>query len=351
MTPERGRGEGAPPAPEESPTPRPSPLRGRGRLAFAALAMLIGTAVFADLLASDLPLAVRVDGQTFILPAITKPLALRDATQAELARSAEWILRTPIPFGPNQTFATLTGRTDPAPWAPDGEHWLGADELGRDVLARLIHGARVSLMIGFGAVLIAVLVGLLLGVVAGYYGGLLDAAISRLIEITFTFPSFFFFIALAGMIRFTSVLPLVLVMGLTRWTDIARLVRAETLKLKELDFVLAVRVLGASDARVLFRHIVPNALPPVLVAATFGVAGAILLESALAFLGIGVPPPTASWGELLIQAHRYLVHPGAWWLAVFPGLAVAGTVLTMNLVGEALQDLQSRGSHASHQTR
>lgn len=323
----------------------------RSRLAFSLLGVLIGTAVLADLLASELPLAVRTGGVTYVLPALTRPPALREATQSALEVDAEWMLGTPVPFGPNQTFATLTGRTDPAPWAPDSEHPLGTDELGRDVLARLIHGARVSLLIGFGAVLIALLVGLLLGVVAGYYGGFLDAAISRLTEITFTFPSFFFFIALAGMIRFTSVLPLVIVMGLTRWTDIARLVRAETLKLKELDFVLAVRVLGASDARILSRHIIPNALPPVLVAATFGVASAILLESALAFLGIGVPPPTASWGELLIQAHRYLVHPGAWWLAVFPGLAVAGTVLTMNLVGEALQDLQSATSHATHQTR
>lgn len=322
----------------------------RRRIAFTSLALLLATAVLADLIASDLPLAVRVDGQTFVLPAITRPPSLRGATQASLAEHAEWLVRTPVPFGPNQTFATLTGRTDPAPWAPDAEHPLGTDELGRDVLARLVHGARVSLLIGFGAVLIAVLIGLLLGVVAGYYGGITDAVISRLTEITFTFPSFFFFIALAGVMRFTSPLPLVLVMGLTRWTDIARLVRAETLKLKELDFVLAVRVLGASDARVLFRHIVPNAMPAVLVAATFGVASSILIESALSFLGIGVPAPTASWGELLTEAHRYLVHPGAWWLAVFPGLAVAGTVLTMNLVGEALQDLQSARSHATDQT-
>ncbi len=312
------------------------------RLAFTALALLLCTAVFADLLASDLPLAVRVDGATFVLPAVTQPPELRDATHAMLAARAEWMLAAPIPFGPNHTFATALSRSEQAPWAPDGEHLLGTDELGRDVLARLIHGARVSLAIGFGAVLIAVLVGLFLGVIAGWYGGLLDATISRLTEITFTFPTFFFFIALAAMIRFTTVLPLVIVMGLTRWTDIARLVRAETLKLKELDFVLAARVLGASSPRLLVKHVVPNALPPVLVAATFGVASAILLESALAFLGIGVPPPTASWGELLIQGHRYLVHPGAWWLAVFPGLAVAGTVLTMNLVGQALQDLQSR---------
>ncbi|MBL8953709.1 MAG: ABC transporter permease [Myxococcaceae bacterium] len=323
----------------------------RARLAFGLLALLVGTALFADLLANELPLAVRTGGVTYVLPALTKPLALADTTQLGLASAAEWIVHTPVPFGPNQTFATAVTRAEAAPWAPDAEHLLGTDELGRDVLARLIHGARVSLLIGFGAVLIALLVGLFLGVVAGYYGGFIDAAISRLTEVTFTFPSFFFFIALAGMLRFTSVVPLVIVMGLTRWTDIARLVRAETLKLKELDFVLAVRVLGASDARILARHIVPNALPPVLVAATFGVASAILLESALAFLGIGVPPPTASWGELLIQAHRYLVHPGAWWLAVFPGLAVAGTVLTMNLVGEALQDLQSATSNATHQTR
>jgi peptide/nickel transport system permease protein len=299
--------------------------------ALVAVACLVAVAVFADLLASDVPLAARVGGETRLFP-------------REVA-GAEWVLHTPVPFGPNQTFATSTGRTDPVPWAPDGEHWLGTDELGRDVLARLIHGARVSLLVGFGAVLIAALLGMLLGVLAGYYGGALDTVISRLTEVTFTFPTFFFFIAVAGMMRFTSAWPLVVIIGLTRWTDIARLVRAETLKLKHLDFVLAVRVLGASDARVLLRHIVPNALPPVLVAATFGVASAILLESALSFLGIGVPPPNASWGELLTQAHRYLVHPGAWWLAVFPGLAVAGTVLIMNSAGEALQRaLTARGS-------
>jgi peptide/nickel transport system permease protein len=288
-----------------------------------AVAALVAVALVADLLASDRPLAARVGGEVKLFPA--------DAT------GADWVLHTPIPFGPNQTFASARTRSEPAPWAPDSEHWLGTDELGRDVLARLIHGARVSLLVGFGAMLIASLLGLLLGVVAGYYGGAADALISRLTEVTFTFPSFFFFIALAGMIRFSSALPLVVVMGLTRWTDIARLARAETLKLKQLDFVLAVRVLGASDLRVLLRHIVPNAMPPVLVAATFGVASAILLESALSFLGIGVPPPTSSWGELLTQAHRYLVHPGAWWLAVFPGLAVAGTVLIVNSAGEALQ--------------
>jgi peptide/nickel transport system permease protein len=313
----------------------------RRRLAFSALLVLIATALLADLIASELPLAVRVDGVTYLFPALMHPAALAQTTQAALTGRAEWMVRTPIPFGPNQMFATSISRSDPAPWAPDLEHPLGTDELGRDVLARLVHGARVSLLIGFGAVLIALLVGLSLGVIGGYFGGVADAAISRVIEITFTVPTFFFFIALAGVLRFTTVLPLVIGMGLTRWPDIARLARAETLKLKELDFVLAVRVLGASHARVLFRHVVPNALPPVLVAATFGVAGAVLLETSLAFLGIGVPPPTASWGELLFQAHRYLVHPGAWWLAVFPGLAVAGTVLTMNLVGEALQDLQS----------
>ncbi|MBK7858349.1 MAG: ABC transporter permease [Archangiaceae bacterium] len=321
---------------------RPAAKKGRGRLGLACLGGLVVTALGADLLASDLPLAVRVDAHTYLLPALTRPPQLRLSNQGTLAQTAEWQLGTPIPFGPNQTFATATGRTDAAPWAPDREHLLGTDELGRDVLARLIHGSRASLSIGFGAVLISLLVGLLLGVLAGWYRGLVDACLSRLTEMAFTFPTFFFFIALAGVLRFTSALPLVIGMGLLRWPDIARLARAETLKLRELDFVLAARVLGASDARILWRHVVPNALPPVLVAATFGVAGAILMECALAFLGIGVPAPTASWGELLFQAQRYLVHPGAWWLAVFPGLAVAGTVLTMNLVGEALQDLQSR---------
>ncbi len=312
----------------------------RGRLAFYAVVAFITTALAADLLAADLPLAVRVEGQTYVLPMVSRPVALRGSTQQSLAATSEWIWRTPVPWGPNQTFAANGAIADtPPPWGPDRNHWLGTDELGRDVLARLIHGARVSLTVGLLSVALCVLIGLLLGGLAGYYGRGVDAVISRLTEIMITFPTLFFVLAVLGLLRISSLLPLVLVIGFTRWTDIARLVRAEVLKLKGLDFITASRALGLSDTRILVRHLLPNALSPVLVAATFAVASAILIESALSFLGLGAPPPTASWGELLTQAHRYLTHPGAWWLAVFPGMCIAATVLALNELGEALRGL------------
>lgn len=312
----------------------------RGRLALGALIGLFAIAIGADLICADLPLAVRVEGQTFWFPMFTRPPALRSATQQSLEPRADWIWRTPVPWGPNQTFAgSLSVRDTPPPWGPDRSHWLGTDELGRDVLARLIHGARVSLTVGFFSVALCLLIGLLLGGLAGYYGGLTDAAISRLTELMITFPTLFFVLAVLGLLRVTSLVPLVLVIGFTRWTEIARLVRAEVLKLKGLDFITATRALGLSDASILVRHLLPNALSPVLVAATFAVASAILIESALSFLGLGAPPPTASWGELLTQAHRYLTHPGAWWLAIFPGLCIAATVLALHELGEGLRAL------------
>lgn len=312
----------------------------RGRLALGAVAGLLFIALAADLLAADLPLAARVDGQTYWLPMFTRPVPMRGATQQSLAEKADWIWRTPVPWGPNQTFAANPMvRDTPPPWGPDGAHWLGTDELGRDVLSRLIHGARVSLTVGLLSVALCVIIGLLLGGLAGYYGRGVDAVISRITEIMITFPTLFFVLAVLGLLRISSLTPLVFVIGFTRWTDIARLVRAEVLKLKGLDFITASRALGVSDARILVRHLLPNALSPVLVAATFGVASAILIESALSFLGLGAPPPTASWGELLTQAHRYLTHPGAWWLAVFPGICIAATVLALNELGEALRAL------------
>lgn len=297
----------------------------RAPVIFLGLVLLI--ALGADLLASDLPLAVRIDGKTTWFP----------RAQIELA-SAEWVLRTPIPYGPLQTIAaTGEERAEDLPWEPDAQHLLGTDELGRDVAARLIHGSRVSLFVALITVLISLVVGTLLGGIAGYAGGFIDATLSRVLEIVHTFPLVFFLIALLSIVRVQSLWPLVLALGLTRWTDVARLVRAEVLSLKTREFVLAARALGASPARIVLRHLIPNALGPVLVMATFGVGSAMLLETALSFLGIGVAPPTASWGELLTEAHHTLQHPGAWWLAVFPGLAIALTVLSVYGVGEAVR--------------
>lgn len=309
-----------------------------GRWAILLLGALCGTALCADLLASDLPLAVRVEGTSWWFPCITRPVALRGQSQISMARTAEWMWRTPIHFGPLQTIAaTGEDRPEPPPWAPDASHWLGTDELGRDVAARLVHGARVSLLVAFLTMVIAVGVGLLIGGVSGYAGGALDVVLSRILEVMQTFPLVFFLIALLSVLRTQSLWPLVIALGLTRWTEVARLVRAEVLSLESREFILAARALGASPARIIARHLIPNALGPVLVVATFGVGSAILLETALSFLGIGVAPPTASWGELLTEAHRTLHHPGAWWLAVFPGLAIALTVLTVNALGEAVR--------------
>ncbi len=309
------------------------------------LGVFVVSAVCADLLASDLPLAVRVDGQTYLLPCVMRPSELRSTTTDVLAMKAEWLVPTPIRFGPNQSSIEFE-RATPPPWGPDSKHWLGADELGRDVLSRLIHGARVSLFIALVTVLLAVTIGLVLGAVAGTYGGLTDLVVSRIVEVMTTFPTVFFLIALLSVLRTQSLWPLVLVLGLTRWPDIARLARGEALKIKQLDYILAAQAMGASRLQIVMRHVIPNAMGPVIVAATFAVGSTLLLEASLTFLGLGVAPPTASWGELLTEAHRTLIYPGAWWLAVFPGLAIATAVLCVNRLGESLQAKLSRVTEA-----
>lgn len=219
--------------------------------------------------------------------------------------------------------------------APGTDHLLGTDDLGRDVLTRILYGARISLLVGFVAVGIATVIGILLGALAGYYGGWVDSIIMRFVDVMLCFPSFFLILAVIAFLE-PSIWNIMIIIGLTGWMGVARLVRAEFLSLRERDFVQAARALGASDGRVIFRHILPNALSPVLVSATLGVAGAILTESALSFLGIGVQPPTPSWGNMLIAGKQTLGT--AWWLSAFPGLAILLTVLGYNLLGEGIRD-------------
>jgi len=214
-------------------------------------------------------------------------------------------------------------------------HLMGTDDLGRDVLARIMFGARISLLVGFVSVGIASLVGVLLGALAGYYRGWVDSLVMRFVDIMLCFPSFFLILAVIAFLE-PSIWNIMIIIGLTGWMGVARLVRAEFLSLRERDFVLAARALGASDARIILRHILPNALSPLLVSATLGVAGAILTESALSFLGIGVQPPTPSWGNMLINGKQTLGE--AWWLSAFPGLAILITVLGYNLLGEGIRD-------------
>ncbi len=219
--------------------------------------------------------------------------------------------------------------------APSAAHPLGTDDLGRDVLARMIYGARVSLKVGFVAVGIYTAIGLLVGLFAGYYGGWIDAVLMRIVDIMLCFPTFFLILAVITFLS-PSIYTIMIVIGVTGWMGVSRLVRAEVLSLKERDFVAAARAQGAGDARIIFRHILPNALAPVLVAATLGVAGAILVESSLSFLGIGVQPPTPSWGNILTAGKDNIEF--AWWLSVYPGLAIFFTVLGYNLLGEGIRD-------------
>lgn len=219
--------------------------------------------------------------------------------------------------------------------SPSWSHPLGTDDLGRDVMVRILYGARISLLVGFVAVGIATFIGILVGALAGYYGRWVDGVIMRFVDIMLCFPSFFLILAVIAFLE-PSIWNIMIIIGLTSWMGVARLVRAEFLSLRERDFVVAVRALGARDGRIIFRHILPNALSPVLVSATLGVAGAILTESALSFLGIGVQPPTPSWGNMLIAGKQTLGT--AWWLSVFPGLAILITVLGYNLLGEGIRD-------------
>jgi len=218
---------------------------------------------------------------------------------------------------------------------PSNQHPLGTDELGRDLLSRIIWGSRVSLKVGFVAVGIAILIGIIIGALAGFYGGLIEAVLMRFVDIMLAFPTFFLILAVISILE-QNIFTIMVVIGLTSWMDVARLVRAEFLSLKEKDFVSAARAVGASNKRLIFKHILPNALSPVFVAATFGVAGAILIESGLSFLGLGVQPPDPSWGNILTAGKDNIEV--AWWLSLYPGLAILITVLSYNLVGEGLRD-------------
>ncbi len=218
---------------------------------------------------------------------------------------------------------------------PSTSHWFGTDEIGRDVFSRMVYGARVSLKVGFVAVGIATLIGTLVGLLAGYYGGWVDSLLMRFVDIMFCFPTFFLILAVIALLE-PSITYIMIIIGLTGWMGVARLVRAEVLSLRERDYILAARVIGCSDRRIIFRHILPNAIGPVLVYATLGIAGAILTESSLSFLGIGVRPPMPSWGNILASGKEYLEF--AWWLFLFPGLAIMITVLSYYLVGEGIRD-------------
>jgi peptide/nickel transport system permease protein len=218
---------------------------------------------------------------------------------------------------------------------PHGAHLLGTDQFARDMLSRIIYGARISLSIGFIAVAIAIVLGSLLGAVAGYMGGKLDALLMRFTDMVMAFPRLVLLIMIIALFE-PSITLIILVLGLTQWPGTARLVRGEVLSLREQEYVQAARALGFGSSRIILRHLIPNVLAPVIVAATLGIGNTIVLEAGLSFLGLGVQPPTPSWGTLVADGRQNLI--GAWWVATFPGLAIVITVLAFNLVGDGLRD-------------
>lgn len=220
--------------------------------------------------------------------------------------------------------------------APCAAFPLGTDRLGRDVLSRLLYGGRVSLWVGFVAVGISVSIGTVLGLLSGYFRRWIDELIMRLVDIMLCFPSFFLILAVIAFLE-PNLANIMIVIGLTSWMGCARLVRAETLSLREREFIASARLAGCSTGRILFRHILPNAMAPVLITATLGIAGAILTESSLSFLGLGVQPPIPSWGNMLMDGK--IAIETAPWLSIYPGLAILVTVLGYNLLGESLRDI------------
>ena len=301
---------------------------------------LFAIAILADVLANDKPIMAKYN-DTLYFPVFKDYLVGMglDRWGADLV-TADWkeldadgklssTIWPPIKW--RYSNQDLVNNTAP----PGGNHMLGTDAIGRDVLSGLIHGSRIALTIGFLSMSIALSIGIIFGALAGYFGGWIDILLSRLIEVVITFPTFFLIITVVAMFQGGSIWMVMILIGLTSWPGIARLVRGEFLRTRNMEYTAAAMALGLSTRRIIFRHVLPNSLAPVLVSAAFGVAGAILTEAALSFLGFGVPPTIVTWGSVLSDARGNI---SAWWLAVFPGIMIFISVLCYNLVGDGLRD-------------
>ena len=300
------------------------------------IALLAFVALTADLIAGNKPYYMEYRGKSYY-PAFRQyaiHLGVADWPK-ELKRRRNFkklktdvIIFPPIPYGPGEI------RLAEKYASPGREHWLGTDRLGRDVLSGLVHGSRYALTIGLVSVGISMCIGLLLGALAGYFGGWVDLVLSRFFELWAAIPSFFLILTAAAFFP-PSLFFIMIIIGLTSWVGIARLTRSQFLQVRSYDYVSAARSLGYSNSRIMFRHILPNAVGPILIPAAFGVAGAILAESGLSFLGVGVPAEAITWGSLLAGARS---NAAAWWLVLMPGLAIFVTVTLYNLLGDGLRD-------------
>jgi peptide/nickel transport system permease protein len=310
------------------------------KIALYVMYILFGVAVLADFLANDKPIMASHKG-TLYFPIFKDYLVgmgidrwsadLVTADWKELDAAGELSATVWPPIKWRSSNQDLINNLQP----PGGNHLLGTDAIGRDVLSGLIHGSRIALTIGFLSMSIAIFLGVTLGALAGFYGGWVDVFVSRLIELVITLPQFFLIITVVAMFQTGSIWLVMILIGLTGWTSIARFTRGEFLRVRNMEFVSAATALGLSNKRIIFRHVLPNSLAPVLVSSAFGIAGAILIEASLSFLGFGVPPTIVTWGSVLSDARGNIT---AWWLAVFPGMAIFLSVLCYNLVGDGLRD-------------
>jgi len=300
---------------------------------------LVFIALTADFLSSSKPLYASYKGETYF-PVIkdylndlgiskwSPDMINANWKQLDNENKLESVVWTPVPYGSREI--DLKNSLSP----PRGDHYLGTDAIGRDLLAGLIHGSRVSLSVGFIAAGIALLIGIVLGSMAGYYGGKVDLLIMRFVEIMMTLPTFFLIITIVA-IYGSSIWYIMAAIGFTSWTGDAKLIRGEVLKVRNMEYITAANSIGFSGKQIIFRHVIPNAIAPVLVSGAFAIAGAILTEAALSFLGFGVSATTVTWGSLLNEARG---ASNAWWLAIFPGLMIFIAVVTYNLIGEGLRD-------------
>ncbi|MCX7929764.1 MAG: ABC transporter permease [Chlorobi bacterium] len=318
----------------------------RNRYGLVALWFVVALGVIAlcaDFLANDKPIIASYRGRVVVPIFKSYAVGFGLAQWDEPERRAEWkalrydwAIFPPVPYTAETIDQTIIRSRDRVPSA---KHLLGTDDIGRDILAGIIHGTRTALSIGFIAMGIALAIGITLGALAGYFGGWVDLFISRIIEIVISLPTFFLIITIVALVQDVvyagRLLLIMAVIGLTNWTTVARLIRGEVLRIRSLDYISAVEALGFSTTRIILVHVLPNAIAPVLVAAAFGIASAVLVESALSFLGFGVPPTVVTWGSMLFRARSDV---SAWWMGVFPGMMIFLTVSAYNLIGDALRD-------------